>query len=41
VQQAGYNISFLTPGIQDLFNAELAQVWTAGYGHVKEQLEAM
>ena len=41
MQQAGYIITFVTPGVQDLFNGELAQVWNAGYGHVKEQLEAM
>jgi hypothetical protein len=35
MQQTGYNISFVTPAVQDLFNGKLAQVWTAAYSHVK------
>jgi len=41
MQIAGRESSGDTSGVQALFNGELAQVWTAGYGHVKEQFEAI
>jgi hypothetical protein len=41
MQTAGCKSSYDTAGVQALFNGELAQVWIAGYNHLKEQFEAM